>query len=93
MISSNINNMDNESKNKNEQDGGFIRIIILLLIILVIINFLGISPTKLWTEIIVPTITFIWGILVWLASFLTELITDGWQLGEKVIEMIKSLRK
>lgn len=77
--------------NKNTQNSGFIRLILLVIIVLVIMSFYGYNPQVLWMDFILPVILFVWGIIVWIVSFLVGLIKAGWAAVEVVLNIIQSI--
>ena len=64
-------------KNKLIGQGGFIQIIVIIIIVLVILSLSGFNLTSLWQNMILPAITWIWGVFTTIVDFLVGLVNVG----------------
>lgn len=57
--------------------GGFITMIVLIIVILIIASFYGFGPQVILNEFILPVVSFIWGVIVWVVNLLVGLIKSA----------------
>lgn len=64
-------------KDKNTKRG-FVRLIVILIIILIVLGFLGLDITKVWSEVFLPIFSFIGDLILGIAKWLISILRYVW---------------